>query len=413
MTDTPVRARTQCRICGSGDLRSFLDLGHQPPANALLREDELALPEPSFPLALAHCPACQLILTTHVVAPDLLFRNYFYFSSVSEAMSRHFAAYAADVADRFVPPNGLVVELGSNDGILLRTLIGRDVRILGVDPARNVAEVARSRGVPTVAEYFGEDVARQIRLEHGPASALIANNVFAHIDDLDGVMRGVSALLDDRGVLVIEAPYVVPFLEHLEFDTVYHEHLSYLGVHCLSSLFGRHGFEVVDVREQSVHGGSIRVFAQRKGVAAVLPSVARMLSVEREAGVGDPARLDAFARSVERIRTDIRATVERLRNEGKRVVGYTAPAKGNVLLNYCKLGPAEIEYLADATPQKQGLYNPGMHIPIKSPEHFREDRPDVALLLAWNHKDEILRKEQAWRDAGGKFVIPVPTVQLV
>ena len=410
-----VRERTSCRICGASSLSKFLDLGEQPPANALLRKEELSLPEARFPLALSHCSGCELIQTTHVVSPELLFRNYVYFSSVSEAMAKHFASYAADVADRFVPRDGLVMELGSNDGILLRTLLGRPLRVLGVDPARNVAEVARERGVPTIADFFGESLAKQIRAEHGRASAVIANNVIAHIDDLDSVMRGLDVVLDDQGVFVMEAPYVVPFLENLEFDTVYHEHLSYFGVRPLDHLFRRFGFEVFEVRDQTVHGGTVRVFARRirAGAPAIDASVQKHFDRERDAGTADRARLAEFARRVASLRDDIRALVTKLRAEGKRVVGYTAPAKGNVLLNYCALGPDSIAYLADATPAKQGLFSPGMHIPICTPEHFRADRPDYALLLAWNHRDEILQKERAFRDAGGKFILPLPKLEVV
>ncbi|MBI3183472.1 MAG: class I SAM-dependent methyltransferase [Myxococcales bacterium] len=410
-----VRERKYCRVCGGAELRQFLDLGEQPPANALLRAEEIDLPEAKYPLALSHCEGCSLIQTTHVVSPEVLFRNYLYFSSVSQAMAKHFAAYAAQLAERFVPPGGLVVEVGSNDGILLRTLLGRPLRVLGVDPARNVAEVARSRGVPTIADFFTEGLSKQIRKQEGPASVVIANNVVAHIDDLDQVMRGLDQVLDERGVFVMEAPYVVPFLEHLEFDTVYHEHLSYFGVRALESLANRFGFEVFEVQDQPVHGGSLRVFWRRRGAGGepVDESVPRHLEQERQAGVADRARLDDFAQKVAGLREDIRRLVRELRAKGKRVVGYTAPAKGNVLLNYCELGPHELEYLADATPAKQGLYSPGMHIPILSPEHFRHDRPDYALLFAWNHKDEILEKEKAWRAAGGRFILPVPKVEVV
>jgi SAM-dependent methyltransferase len=413
MSTPSVRERTQCRICGGGHLKLFLDLGEQPPANALLKADELNKPEAKYPLALNHCPQCDLIQTTHVVSPEVLFRNYVYFSSHSDTMAKHFAAYAADVADRFVPKDGLVVELGSNDGILLKTLLGRPLRVLGIDPARNVAEVARSRGVPTLAEFFSESLAKEVRAKEGPASAIIGNNVIAHIDDLEQVMRGVDALLDDKGVFVMEAPYVVPFLEHLEFDTVYHEHLSYFGVGPLNYLFNRFGFEVFDVRPQGVHGGSVRVFARRKNAknAPVEASVQKHLDLEKK--VTEPKKLEAFAQSVAALKQDMLALVAKLRGEGKRVVGYTAPAKGNVLTNYCQLGPDQLDFMADATPAKQGLFNPGMHIPIKSPEFFRENKPDYAILFAWNLKDEILEKEKEWRKGGGKFIIPIPKVEVL
>jgi SAM-dependent methyltransferase len=409
------RRRTTCRVCGGSELSTFLDLGAQPPANALLREDELRRPEPQYPLALMRCAECELIQLTHTVDPDLLFKDYKYFSSVSDTMARHFAALATHVADRFVPPDGLVVELGSNDGILLRSLLGRKVRILGVDPAETVAEAARQRGVPTIADYFTEALAKRIVSEHGQASAVHANNVFAHIDDLDQVMRGVSHLLSDQGAFVIEAPYVVDFLEHLEFDTVYHEHVSYLGVRPLTVLFGRYGFEVFEVQKQAVHGGTIRVFARKRrdGAPPIHPSVADCLALEMRAGTSDPARLDAFARRVAALRAQLCELVGRLRAQGKRVAGYTAPAKATVLLNYCGFTSQDIAYLADATPAKQGLYVPGVRIPIRTPEFFRQDCPDYALLSAWNHRSEILAKESAYREGGGRFIIPIPGVEVV
>ncbi len=409
-----VRPVEECRACLGRDLRPFLDLGQQPPANALLKKEELAQPEAKFPLALCHCTKCELIQLTHIVDPSLLFRNYHYFSSVSQAMTKHFAAYANDVADRFVPKDGLVVEMGSNDGILLKALIGKR-RILGVDPARNVAEVARKNGVPTLAEFFNDENAKKIRAEHGPASVVIANNVFAHIHDVGDVMKGLNELLTDEGVFVVEAPWVVPFLNHLEFDTVYHEHLSYLGVKPMSALFERFGFEVFEVQQQPVHGGSIRVFGRRKraGNKPVHASVQECLDAEKKEGCGDHARLEKYARDCAQLRDDLNALVNKLRAEGKRVVGYACPAKGNVLMNYCQLGTDRIAYLVDATPQKQGLYNPGMHIPVLPPEHLVKDQPDYAILFAWNHAKEILGKEGEFRKKGGKFIIPIPKVEIV
>ena len=338
------RPADRCRICLQPSLRSFLDLGSQPPANALLDESALDAAEDCFPLALATCSTCELIQLTHVVAPELLFRHYLYFSSMSARMTRHFADYADEVAQRFVPPGGLVVEMGSNDGILLQAFRGRDVRILGVDPAVNVAEQAREAGVPTVADFFGEHVARTIVAEHGRAAAILGNNVFAHIDDLHGVMRGVDALLAPDGVMVLEFPYVVDLLEHLEFDTVYHEHVSYLGTRPLAHLLGQYGLEIFEVRSQDVHGGSIRVFSRRRGARDGLlhESVAAYDALERQAGTADPLRLDRFAADVAALRLELRRTIAEIVAKGQRVVGYTAPAKGTVLLNYCGIDASQI-----------------------------------------------------------------------
>ncbi|MBI4509383.1 MAG: class I SAM-dependent methyltransferase [Deltaproteobacteria bacterium] len=412
-----MRERTACGTCKARSLSPFLDLGMQPPANALLGPRELEREESRFPLVLGHCGSCGLIQLLHSVSPELLFRNYVYFSSVSGSMSKHFAAYAQEVADRFVPPGGLVVELGSNDGVLLRNLLGRPLRVLGVDPAENVAEVARERGVPTIASFFGERLADEIRAQHGAASVILANNVFAHVENLEDVMRGVDRLLDERGVFVLEVPYVVDFLGHLEFDTVYHEHLYYFGVRPLMTLFGRLGFEVFEVQRKSVHGGTIRVHVRRAGQGApkgrpIDGSVAELAALEEEEGASDPARLLRFAGDVAALREKLCSLIGELHRDKRRVVGYGAAAKGNVLLNYCGLGPDRIEYLVDATPAKQGLFSPGMRIPIKGPD-LGGDRPDYVLLLAWNHSAEIMEKEQAYRQAGGRFIVPIPRVEVV
>jgi SAM-dependent methyltransferase len=406
-----------CRICASTCLDTFLDLGHQPLANALLRASDLeARPEPRFPLALAICEQCALVQLTYVVPGEVLFRHYYYSSSVSEVMTRHFAVYADEVARRFVPEGGLVVEVGSNDGVLLQSLVGRPLRILGVDPARNLAEVAERRGVPTVADFFSEDVAKQIRSIHGRASAVIANNVFAHINDLTSVARGLDELLAEDGVFVFEVPYLVDLVEKLEFDTVYHEHLSYFSVRPLVALFEMFGFEIFEIRRQLVHGGSIRGFVRRKRVrpSDVSPSSTQpFLELEERAGVSDAPRLAAFAAQVSELCSSLRMTLIRLRADGRRIAGYGASAKGTVLLNACDLGRSELEFIVDSTPAKQGLFAPGSHLPIRHPDALRSESIDYALLLAWNHRHEIIDKERLYRDAGGRFIVPLPKVEIV
>lgn len=413
MSTPTVHDHTLCRACKQRGLMEFLYLGKQPPANALL--SSASDKEEKYDLGLGSCPTCGLIQLTRIVNPNVLFKNYVYYSSISQRMTEHFARYAHDIADRFVPENGLILEIGSNDGVLLQALKGRKVRALGVDPADAVARNAQSKGIETIIDFFNEDTALKIREKYGPASAVIANNVFAHIDDLDSVLKGVNSLLSPDGIFVIETPHVVDFLERLEFDTIYHEHLSYFGVEPLGVLFGRFGFEIFDVRKQKVHGGSIRVFARHKKCVKypVSPSVSEFLEAEKAARTKDGARLQEFSRAVEGLRSDLIDTVSRLKKEGKKIIGYGAPAKGNVLLNYCGFTANEIEYLVDDTPAKQGLYSPGVKIPIRSPAHFHSDNVDVALLLAWNHQEEILAKEQAFIKKGGRFLIPVPRVRMI
>lgn len=404
--------RHRCTICQGDHLLPFLDLGRMAPANALLRSEQLTGPEPVYPLGLTACLDCQLIQLTHGVPPRILFKDYVYFSSISQVMVKHFAALAHDVTGRFLAPQDLLVEIGSNDGILLQSLVGSPYRILGIDPADTAAEQARERGVPTVVDFFDSQVAARVKAEHGPAKAILGNNVLAHIPDLHETVRGFDVLAAPDGVLVFEFPYVVDFFQNCEFDTVYHEHLYYLGLRPLNTLLKGYGFHIFDARRQHVHGGSIRVFASRVGAGRPIePVVDELMAVEASLGLDQPSRLQAFQARARQIRDDLRTLVARLNQEGRKVVGYTAPAKGNVLLNYCGLGPDQVRYLADATPAKQGLYSPGVHIPIVSPEHFRTDRPDYALLLAWNHKEEVLRREAAWHDQGGRFIIAIPQVE--
>ncbi|HEY4002005.1 MAG TPA: class I SAM-dependent methyltransferase [Candidatus Xenobia bacterium] len=404
--------RSACAACGATHLFPFLDLGDMPPANALLKRPDQE--ENSFPLGLVSCQECHLIQLTHLVPSELLFKGYVYFSSISQTMAAHFAEMAGEIEDRFVPENGLVVEIGSNDGILLHNLVGHPVRILGVDPAETAAAAARERGVPTVVDFFNTAVAQRIRDEHGPASAILGNNVLAHIPNLQETIRACAVLAADDGVLVFEFPYVVDFLLQGEFDTVYHEHFYYLGLGPLERLLRQHGFRIFEARRMSVHGGSIRVFASRRtSPRTEHHQVGELGELERSLELANPDRLKAFGQHAEKVRSELNAMVDDLRQQGKRVVGYTAPAKGNVLLNYCKLGPDRIDYLADATPAKQGLYSPGMHIPIQSPEHFQQDRPDYAVLLAWNHQAEVMRREQLWHELGGKFIVPIPNPHIV
>lgn len=409
-THAPVSIeRHQCTICQGDNLHPFLDLGEMAPANALLRQ--LTEPEPVYPLGLTACMDCHLIQLTHSVPPRILFKDYVYFSSISQVMVRHFAALAADVTSRFLNSQDLLVEIGSNDGVLLQSLVGSPYRILGIDPAEQAAAQARERGVPTVVDFFDSKVAARVKAEHGPAKAILGNNVLAHIPDLHETARGFDVLAAPDGVVVFEFPYVVDFFKNCEFDTVYHEHLYYLGLCPLNTLLKSYGFHIFDARRQHVHGGSIRVFAARIGASRpVEPVVDELMAIETALGLDQRSNLEAFQARARHIRTDLQALVARLNREGRKVVGYTAPAKGNVLLNYCGLGPDQVRYLADATPAKQGLYSPGMHIPVVSPEHFREDAPDYALLLAWNHKDEVLRREAEWHSRGGRFIVAIPNL---
>jgi hypothetical protein len=387
-----------------------LDLGLQPLANSFIRPDAVDEPEPRYPLELARCTACGHVQLSVTVPPEIMFRDYLYVSGTSDTIPEHFAAYAKDVAARFVPKGGLVVEIGSNDGTLLRAFDRTSLRVLGVEPARNIAAMANAAGIPTLDEFFGEAIAREIATKHGRASAIIGNNVVAHIDDLHGLMNGVNALLDDRGVFVAEFPYLVDLLEKTAYDTIYHEHLSYFSVGAVVDLASRHRMNVVDVRRVGVHGGSIRVFVSREGERS--PAVQELLALEAKIGLREGRPLGPFVEAVRRQREGLMRLVADIRSS-RRMAGYGAPAKGNTLLNYCEIDRSVLEFIVDRSPLKHGLLTPSTHIPVEPPERLVESEIRDTLLLAWNFADEILRQQDAYRSRGGRFIIPIPSARIV
>lgn len=408
----PVRSVTRCRACESSSFDSFFDLGNQPASNALLTADELEKPASRYPLATMRCEACQLVQLTHVVDPSVLFRrDYTYFTGVSAGMTVHFARMANDLTMRLVPAGGLVLEIGSNDGVLLESLKGANVRALGVDPSETACAAARGRGVEVVCDYFCERVATTILAQHGTASLVMANNVVAHVDDMTGLFEAVALLLAPSGYFVLEAPWIVDTIEGLAFDTIYHEHLSYLGIQPLMTALEAAGLMLVSVEHQPVHGGSIRVFAMRSSDVIGHPPRGFEHLLARERKVVTPERLARFALDARTAADDLRRSIIQSHLVAKRIVGYTAPAKATVLLNYAGIGPDLLPYLVDATPAKQGKYVPGVAIPIVTPERFHADDPHEAVLFAWNHTDEVLRREAHWRSNGGKFLVPLPSLR--
>jgi SAM-dependent methyltransferase len=406
-------ARTSCRICGGTDLETFLDLGSTPLANALLTREREAEPERIYPLAAARCRTCGLVQLTVVVRPDVLFSDYRYASSASTPLLGHFDAYAADVAARLASAGSLVVEVGSNDGILLRALKSRGVIAVGVEPATSLAGEANAAGLTTINEFFSEAVARDIRASHGVAAVVIANNVLAHIDDLSEVLRALDALLADDGVFVAEVPYLGDLIGHVEYDTIYHEHLSYFAIAPLARLFELADMELFDVRRLPIHGGSIRIFAGRKGRHPRTADLAGMRGAEERAGLGDPATFRQFAERVRASRSALRDLILGERGRDARIAALGATAKGNTLLNYCQLGRTAVEYVADSTPRKQGLLTPGMHIPIVPEAKLKDDRPDFILLLAWNYADAIVPNYRDYLEAGGRFIHPIPLARII
>ena len=416
---TPVRTsdafRTveRCRICGARDLWTFLSLGDTPLANSLVAPGEASEPEARFPLAAARCPECGLVQLTVVVDPEVLFRHYLYASSASAPLLPHFDAYAAEVVDRFAPNGSLVVEIGSNDGVLLRPLAVRGARVLGIEPSTNIAAVANAAGLETWNDFFSADVARRIVAERGKANAVLANNVLAHIDDLHDVVRALDILLEPRGVFVAEFPYVLDLMEHVEYDTIYHEHLSYLAIAPLQRLFALAGLEPFDVHHLALHGGSLRLFVGRAGTHPISAELRRMVDAERSAGGLTIASFERFSDRVRESRDALRNMLSGLRRDGRSVAALGATAKGNTLLNYCGIGPADVAWVADSTPLKQGLLTPGMHIPVRPERAIRDDRPDYTLLLAWNYVDAIVRRFADYLESGGHFIHPIPVARVI
>jgi SAM-dependent methyltransferase len=405
---------TYCRLCDSPDLRQFLDLGDQPPANAFVSRSEIEKEE-RFPLRVAICANCGFVQLTHVVDPDILFRDYVYVSSTSPLFVKHFEEYAQDVSETVGGMNGkLAVDIGSNDGILLRPFRDLGASVLGIDPATNIAKKATEDGVETWPEYFGEEMGTEIRNKKGAATSITANNVFAHIHDLNNILRGVRALLADDGVFVIETPDLIVLLRDRLFDTVYHEHLSYISIRPLIPFFKRHGLRIFDVKDVSSHGGSLRIFVCLDG--GPYPETQRLkerVKKEQDLHIQDPATFTEFAKEVDGIKVELNNLLSDLMKEGKRIAGYGAPAKGNTLLNYFSIGPDTLEYIVDDNPLKQGTLTPGMHIPVVSSDELRERAPDYLLILAWNYAEAIMKKNEPFVVGGGKFIVPLPKPRVV
>jgi len=371
------------------------------------------MPEPRFPLELTRCGDCGLVQLSVVVRPDVLFRHYAYASSASAPMVDHFQDYAAEVTERFAGTGSLVVEIGSNDGVLLRPLVARGVHVLGIEPAENIASVANATGLRTWNDFFSSEVARRARSALGPAKVVLANNVLAHVDDLADLLSGIDALLDSDGVFIAEVPYLADLIEHVEYDTIYHEHLSYFALAPLARLFDRIGMELFDVHHLPIHGGSVRVFAGRKGKRAATEELDAMRRTEDRTGLGDPSTYRSFAERVDDSRVALRQLISAERASGRRIAGLGATAKGNTLLNFCDLRPEEIEYIGDSTPFKQGLLTPGTHIPVVPEARLKADRPERILLLAWNYAEAILPRYRDYLEAGGRFIHPIPRARII
>ena len=403
-----------CRSCGSAALESFLDLGATPLADALVPGDRVGSPDERFPLELAFCPECTLVQILEEVSPEKLFvDNYLYFSSFSDALLAHAAAHASSlIGTRQLGPESLVVELASNDGYLLRNFVERGIPVLGIDPAPDQARAANEAGIRTLPEFFGPELAERLVLEGAPADVIIANNVMAHVPDLNGFVEGIGILLADDGVATIENPYVRDLVDHVEFDTIYHEHFCYYSCTAVDALMRRHGLFLNDIDAfPDLHGGTLRWTIGKHDAPS--DRVRRYLDEEAAIGMTDFAYYKDFADEVTRIVTELRELLTSLRRSGRRIAGYGAAAKGSTLVNTVGIGPDLVEFVVDRNVHKQGLFMPGVHLPIRDPRALLEEQPDYVLLLAWNFKDEIMRQQAEYHERGGQFIVPVPEPSVV
>lgn len=402
-----------CRAC-DGPLTTFLALGEIPLANSLVSLETPSADQPRFPLTMTRCVHCALVQLAETVDSSHLFTQYNYLSSNSPA----FVAHAKKLVERLIPerelgPDSLVVEIASNDGYLLQHYVAAGVPVLGVEPARNIATVARERGIDTISEFFSRDLAAKLAAAGRLADVVHANNVLAHVPDLRGVVAGIAAVLKPDGVAVIEAPYLRDMIDKVAFDTVYHEHLCYFALTPLVALFAGQGLSIVDVERVAMHGGSLRIFAQRTGMRSAGENVARMLAEEAAWGVNDAGHYDRFADAVRAFRPVLRQFLSSLRAQGKSIAAYGAAAKGAVLLNYCGIGRETIDFVVDRSKVKQGQAMPGVDLPIFATDELLRRRPDFVLMLAWNFMDEILEQQAEYLRRGGRFIVPVPQPHFV
>ncbi len=403
-----------CRFCGTELHQQFVDLGMSPLSESFVPADELNSMEAFFPLKVWVCGECFLVQLQEYVTPEDIFREYAYFSSYSTAWLQHASDYVEAMTQRFaMGSDSLAVELASNDGYLLQYFVERDIPVLGIEPAFNVAKDAEARGVPTRTEFFGAEYAQELRSEGLAADLIAANNVLAQVPDLNSFVEGIRILLADEGVVTIEFPHLLRLMEENQFDTIYHEHFSYFSLITTQKVFAAHGLRVFDVEELWTHGGSLRIFGCRLDASHdTSDRVAELEAREVEFGL---ATLSGYTQFEEQVRETKRSLLEFLISEkraGKRIVGYGAPGKGNTLLNYCGIREDFIDFTVDRNPYKHGRFLPGTHIPIHPPEALDEAKPDLVLILPWNLRDEISEQLSHIRDWGGRFVVPIPTVEV-
>lgn len=403
-----------CLGCSGKLPEPFLDLGKTPLANAYIGPKHVHLPEVTFPLAVAYCPACHLVQLTDLVPPEKMFSEYLYFSSYSDSFLAHARDMTQSLIERFhLTGKSRVMEIGSNDGYLLQYFQQRGIPVLGVEPAKNIATEAERRGIPTLNRFFGSTAIQEIVGNFGMADLIIGNNVLAHVPTINDFLKAVKACLKPNAVAVFEFPYLKELLDKTEFDTIYHEHVFYFSLSAIKNLAERAGLELFDATPQSVHGGSLRIFLQYKGARPITTAVGVLLSEEKASGLTNSESYASFSRDVATLKQELLGMLRGLKELGKRLAAYGAPAKGNTLLNYCGIGTDLLDFTVDRSPHKQGLFTPGSRLPIRPPEDLPKLMPDYTVILPWNIADEIIAQQKDYLHKGGHFIIPVPKPRIV
>lgn len=402
-------------MCKGKRLKKIISLSPTPPANAFLAKKDFKKKEPFFPLQVNFCLDCGQLQLTHIVSPELLFRDYVYVSSTSPVFVAHFEEYAEDLIKRFkLSRISLVIDIGSNDGILLKPLKKEGVKVLGIDPAVEIAKKATKNGIDTLPHFLNIKLAKTIVKNFGQADVISANNAFAHIHNLDEIIESVKILIKENGVFVIEFPYLVDFIEKNLFDTIYHEHLSYLSIRPLVALFKRFDMEIFDAKKVSSHGGSLRVYVKKVGAKhKVKKTVQGFINKEKEIGLSNINTYLEFAEKIEANKIKLTALLKKLKSQGNTIVGYGAPAKGNTLLNFYKIGPQILDYIVDDSEYKQGLYTPGTHIPVVRFNQIARTKPNYIFILAWNFANSLMNKLSDFKRNGGHFIVPIPEAKII
>ena len=405
----------KCRMCKSTKLYKFLDLGFSALSDGFLTKQNLDNSEITYPLNVLICKTCGLCQLGYTVPPQNMFnKNYPYDSSTTKTGREHFTKMGRDISNNFnLKANSLIIDVGSNTGVLLSSFKSKNMKVLGIEPSGNVASIARKNGINTINDFFSAKLAKKVVKKYGKASVITATNVFAHINNLDDFMYGAKKLLTENGIIVIEAPYLVNLIDNLEYDTIYHEHLSYLSVKPVRIFCKKHKMELFDVEMKKIHGGTIRYFIGRKGKQPISNHVSKFLKLENSKKIYTNKQLDIFAKKVKIHRDELLKLLFNLKKSGKKIVGISAPAKGNTLLNYCRIGPELLDYITEKNNMKIGNFTPGMHIPVYSDKKLLIDKPDYALVLAWNFAEEIMDNNKSFKKNKGKFIIPLPHPKII